>query len=85
MTLDEFNKKMTLYYSKETGEIKSYCLGPQTMDYFNVNKEEFSKIWDYKVFDRDDYVINNKEKFVVDLETNQLKIKQDALPKYPVA
>jgi hypothetical protein len=84
-TIAEMQNKMTVYYRLENGAIKQIIGGIQDMSVFGDEQNDFIKIWGYIVLDMDAYVINNSQNFVYDLESNQLKIKQDTLPKYPVA
>lgn len=85
MTLEEMNTKMTLFYSKSSGEIQKHCTGVQSMAYFNVNEEDFSLIWDFVVLPKDEYVMSNKSMFKINLQTKTLEIKPDQIPSYPVA
>ena len=40
MDLEEYKNKMTLFYSKRTGEIQTFCTGIQDMNFFGDNKED---------------------------------------------
>jgi hypothetical protein len=84
-TIDEMNLKMTLYYSKSTGELKSFSTGIQDMSIFGVNETDFSQIWDYIVLDKDEYVMSNLEQFKINLTTLQLEMKAEYVSKYPVS
>ncbi|MCR2045481.1 hypothetical protein [Anaerosalibacter massiliensis] len=75
------DNKMTLFYSKRTGEIKNYQTGISDMGFYGDDEEDFSKIWDYIVVDRDDYVLDNVEQFKVVNEKIKLKETVD-LNKY---
>lgn len=73
--------KMTLFYSKRTGEIKGCTTGVSDMGFYGDDEEDFSVIYDFIVVDRDDYVINNLNQFEVIEE--EIKLKQDVnLEKY---
>lgn len=73
-TIEDMEKKMTIFYSKQTGEIKAYCGGIQNMNFFGKNKIDYEIIYDFIVLDKDDYVLNNIDKFkVVD---GQIKLKE---------
>lgn len=66
--------KMTLFYSKRTGEIKAYTTGISDMGYYGDDEKDFSIIYDFIVVDRDDYVLNNIEQFkIVD---KKIKLKE---------
>jgi hypothetical protein len=45
--------KLTLFYSKSTGDIKAFCTGTQSMNYFGSNKD----------------LIRNKDDFCIGLNT----------------
>lgn len=85
-TMKEMKNSMTIYYSKSSGDIKSYCTGVQDMSLFGENTNDFSVIWDFVVLPKDDYVLKNWQNFRYNAEKKQLEIKQDAVVKdYPVA
>jgi hypothetical protein len=85
MTIEEMQNNMTVFYRKKTGEIKTIIGGINDMSAFGAEQEDMELIWGYVVIPRDTYVINNSQNFIYDIETKELKIKQDAVPKYPVA
>lgn len=73
--------KMTLFYSKRTGEIKAYTTGISDMGYYGDDEEDFSIIYDFIVADRDDYVLNNIEQF--EIVDGEVKLKENIdLEKY---
>ena len=74
MNIEEHQNNMTLFYSKKTGEIKSFATGIQDMNYFGNDKEDYELIWDYVVIPRDDKVIRNLEMFKINLDTKELTI-----------
>ena len=39
--------KMTLYYLKQSGKVKGYCTGEQTMSIYGDDADEYSVIMDY--------------------------------------
>lgn len=81
-TIEEMNSKMTLFYSKNTGEITQYITGIADMNIYGNNKSDFEIIWDYVVVDRDSYVTNNLSKFYIN-ENKNLKLKDEIdLSKY---
>lgn len=75
------NEKMTLFFSKRTGEIKGYVTGVGSMDYYGDDKEDYSIIFDYTVVDLDDYVLNSINQFVI--RDGEIKLKENIdLEKY---
>lgn len=81
-TIEEMEKKMTLFYSKQTGEIKASCGGIQDMNFFGTNKIDYEIIYDFIVVDKDEYVLNNIDKFKI--VNGQVKLKEapEDLSKY---
>lgn len=81
-TIDEMKSKMTIFYSKQTGEIKAACGGIQDMNFFGGNKVDFEIIYDFIVLDRDSYVLDNADKFKI--VNGQVKLKEapEDLSKY---
>ena len=76
MNLEEYKDKMTLFYSKRTGEIQTFCTGVQDMNLFDDNKEDYEVIWDFIITDYNNKILNNKEMFCVDLNSKTLKLKE---------
>ena len=74
MDIKTHQSNMTLFYSKKTGEIKSYATGIQDMNYFGNDKEDYTLIWDYIVIPRDDKVLRNLEMFKINLDNKELTI-----------
>ena len=74
MNIEEHQNNMTLFYSKKTGEIKSFATGIQDMNYFGNDKEDYTLIWDYIVIPRDDKVLRNLEMFKINLDNKELTI-----------
>ena len=72
-TLKEHEQSMTIFYSKQTGEIKAICYGIQDMNYFGDNRVDFEIIYDFIIVEKDEYVFNNIENFKV--EEGKIKIK----------
>ena len=72
MTLNEFESKMTIFYSKRTGEIQTFCTGVQDMSLFSKNADAYSITWDYVVVNYDNFVIKNMCSFVVNTDTKEL-------------
>lgn len=76
MNLEEYKDKMTLFYSKRTGEIQTFCTGVQDMNLFGDNKEDYDVIWDFIVIDYNNKILNNKDMFCVDLSSKTLRLKE---------
>lgn len=81
-TIDEMKSKMTIFYSKQTGEIKASCGGIQDMNFFGSNKVDFEIIYDFIVLDRDSYVLENSDKFKIVDGKVKLKEAPEDLSKY---
>ena len=64
--IEEMRSKMTLFYSKQSKEIKCVATGIQDMDYFGEDKIDFKIIYDYLVIDKDEYIFNNIHLFKVE-------------------
>ncbi|GEM_PF-2554485 len=64
-TIEENENSMTLFYSKQTGEIKCFCTGIADMNYFGDSKVDFEIIYECIVVERDDYILNNLDLFKV--------------------
>lgn len=75
------DEKMTLFYSKRSGEIKSYTTGITDMGYFGDDKVDMEVIYDFIVVDLDNYVLDNIGQFIV--IDNKVKLKDTInLEKY---
>lgn len=74
MNIEEHLNNMTIFFSKKTGEIKSFATGIQDMNYFGNDKEDYELIWDYVVIPRDDKVLRNLEMFKINLDNKELTI-----------
>ena len=77
----EEREKMTLFYSKQTGEIKGYTSGISDLGYFGDDEIDMEIIYDFVVVDLDNYVLDNTSQFkIVD---GEIKLKQSVdLEKY---
>lgn len=72
---------VTIFYSKNTGLIKTYCITetPQDMSYFGENKVDYEIIYDFLIFEYNehmDVIIKNRNLFNIDLETKQIIQKE---------
>lgn len=81
-TIDEMNSKMTLFFSRQSGEIKASCGGIQDMNFFAENKIDYEIIYNYVVMDKDEYVLNNINKFKIVDGKVKLKEAPKDLSKY---
>lgn len=71
-------KKMTVFYSKRTGEIKACTSGETDMGFFGSDKQDFGLIFDYIVTELDEYVLNNPHMFTV--VNSEIKYIQPDIP-----
>ena len=79
--LNSADEKMTIFYSKRTGEIKAYTTGITDFGYFGEDAEDMKVIYSCKVVDLDNYVLENIAHFKV--EGDRIKLKDDVnLGKY---
>lgn len=72
------NEVITVFYSKKTGQVKSYVTGSQDFNYFGEDKEDFETIYGRITVEEDNYIYNNFEKMIV--KDGELKIMQDSVP-----
>lgn len=65
MTLDEMNNSMTLFYMKRTGDIVNKATGIQDMKFYSDFEEDYKLIIDFIVLPKDEYVLDNIERFKI--------------------
>lgn len=78
----ETRTKMTIFFQKSTGNIKSVTDWKTSIeDYFveEADKQDYSLIWDYVVIDYNESIFNNYDLFRIDTETQQIIVKEDVL------
>lgn len=63
MNIKESLKLMTIFYSENTGKIKTIVSGKQDMGIYGDDKDDYN--YNFLVVDRDDYVFNNFNKFLI--------------------
>lgn len=63
MNIEESLKVMTIFYSKNTGKIKSIVSGKQNMNIYGDEKKDYN--YGFLVVDSDEYLFNNFNKFLV--------------------
>lgn len=82
-TIEDFNSHMTIFYGKETGTIRGYVGGIQTLEeYYGEGHKDFN--YETIVLPRDNYVLDNIGKFIV--VNGKLMIKPSpSLVRYEVA
>ncbi|ELC8455767.1 hypothetical protein QYB58_000849 [Clostridium perfringens] len=80
-TIKNFESKITLFYSTNTGEIKLTAGGIQDMSYFGPDAADFN--YNFLVIDKDDYLLSNLEKFII--QDNKVKLKEAPISKYEIA
>ena len=76
-SIEEFENNMTIYYWKKSGEIHSYSTGVQDLNIFGKHADEYALILDYVVLPIDRNVLMYLNQFYIDLETKQIKLRQD--------
>ena len=77
-SIEEHEASMTIFYYKSDGEIHSYCTGISDMERFGDHKDDFSLIIDFIVCPKDETVIRYINFFYIELETKQIKLKDDS-------
>ncbi|ELC8426281.1 hypothetical protein QYB63_002935 [Clostridium perfringens] len=81
-SIEDFNNTMTLFYGKETGIIRDHAQGRQDLNYYGASAGDFN--YDFIVIEKDSYVLNNLEKFII--QNGKLLLKPDPnASKYEVA
>lgn len=76
-SIEDFQNSMTIYYWKKDGNIHSYCTGISDMSTFGNYADEYALILDYVILPLDRTVLTYLNQFYIDLETKQVKIRQD--------
>ena len=75
------DKEITLFYSLNTGKIKQYCTGVQSMDYLGEDKNDYN--YGVLVIENDSYITQNLDKFIV--ENGELVMISQSIPsKYKI-
>lgn len=75
---------MTLFYSKRSGDIQTFCSGIQDMNFFDENKKDYEIIWDFLIVDKDNFVLENIKLFKVDIYTKELVYTAQLTNKYRI-
>ena len=78
MSFATTDKDLTLFYSLETGKIKQYCTGIQTMDYFGEDKLDYN--YGVLVVENDLFITQNLDSFKV--EDENLVYSNPVISKY---
>lgn len=83
-SMAEHDASMTIFYYKSSGDIYSYCTGISDMGGFGEHAEDYAKMLDFVVLERDQTAIEFLYKFHIDIETKELKLKPEfsGLSKY---
>lgn len=63
---------MTVYYRKATGTIVQIVTGIHDMNVYGSEKEDFELIRDFIIVEKDEFILNNVNQFIVDLDTKEL-------------
>lgn len=69
--------KMTVFFSKSTGDIKNIIKGIHDMSFYGKDADDFSIIWDYEFVDYDPFIIYNASLFEFSLDERCLKFKSN--------
>ena len=77
-SIEEHEASMTIFYYKRDGEIHSYCTGISGMERFGEHEQDYSLIIECNVFPKDETVIRYLNLFYIDLETKQIKLKDES-------
>ena len=77
-SIEEHESSMTIFYYKRDGEIHSYCTGISGMERFGEHEQDYSLIIECSVFPKDETVIRHLNLFYIDLETKQIKLKDES-------
>ena len=83
-TIAEHEASMTIFYYKSDGTIYSYCTGISDMSSFGSRQSDYELIIDCLVLPRDHTVITFLNRFYVDVNTKELRLKSEdeELKKY---
>lgn len=73
----EHEASMTIFYYKSDGAIYSYATGISDMRSFGDRQKDYEQILDCVVLDRDPIVMEFLQRFYIDVETKELKLKPD--------
>ena len=76
-TMAEHEASMTIFYYKSDGTIYSYCTGISDMSSFGSRQSDYELIVDYIVLPRDYTVITFLNRFYIDANTKELKLKSE--------
>ncbi len=63
MNIEDSLKLMTIFYSENTGKIKTIVSGKQDMDIYGDDKDDYN--YKFLVVKKDEYVFNNFNKFLI--------------------
>lgn len=74
-SLEQHESSMTIFYMKRTGEIERYATGIQDMKFFGNYEEDYKLIINFIVLEKDQYVLENIEKFKI--ADNKLILKEE--------
>ena len=77
-TMEEHELNMTLYYFKSNGDIYSYSTGIQDMSIFGIHEADYSLMLNFVIVPKDEYVMESIHQFYIDVETTQLKLRENA-------
>jgi hypothetical protein len=76
-SIEEHEMSMTIFYYKSDGDIYSYSTGISDMSIFGKRQDEYSLIIDFIVCPIDKTILGLLNHFCVNIETKQLKLKDE--------
>lgn len=65
MNIDEFEKTMTVFFSKSTGKIKALCQGVQGFEFFGEDSVDMEMILDRLITEYNPKVMANMDFYMV--------------------
>ncbi|MTK20823.1 hypothetical protein GMA92_05140 [Turicibacter sanguinis] len=80
--IEYHESKMTIFYRKFNGEIKMISDGVHDMDIFGDEKQDYELIWSFLVVDVSQVVKDYPQLFFINIETNQIELKQSFAQTY---
>ncbi|MFY8262972.1 hypothetical protein ACOT7R_08750 [Clostridium perfringens] len=81
-SIKDWETTMTLFYGLKTGIIRGFSSGRQDLGYYGKDIDDFN--YGFIVVDKDEYVINNLEKFIIKNGELMMKV-EPSLNKYKIA
>lgn len=82
MNTEDFNKYMTVFFSKSTGMIKAVCQGDQPFEYFNEDAEDMEIILDKIIVEYNPKILFNRSFYKV--VNKQVVFNKDKLNQFTI-